>query len=103
MDYRKLDPALVAALSRKPAPAAAPAGPEPSAPPKLSVFVHVDPDASDAQQAKLTRLGLPRGSLQGGIATANLSPDQVRKLAEQPFVRRIRLSSPLNLLGDDLT
>ncbi|MGH9222504.1 MAG: hypothetical protein ACRD2W_01600 [Acidimicrobiales bacterium] len=102
VDYRKLDAALAAALSREPAVGAAGAGPQPLAPPKLSVFVHVDPDASDAQQSKLTRLGLPRGSLQGGIVTANLSPDQVRKLAEQPFVRRIRLSAPLNLLRDDL-
>jgi hypothetical protein len=107
VDYRKLDASLVAALSKMPGAAAPAAGPEPlaaaaAAPPKLSVFVHVDPDASDAEQAKLTRLGLPRGSLQGGIATASLSPEQVRKLAEQPFVRRIRLSSPLNFLRDDL-
>ena len=101
MDYRKLDPALAAALAKAPAPGRAPTA-RTRASQQLSVFVQVDPDASDAQQAHLVGLGLPRGSFQGGIATATLSPEQVGKLSEQPFVRRIRLSAPLNLLGDEL-
>jgi len=102
VDYQKVDPALAAALSKQPP---APRGPAALVPPepKLSVFVHVDPDVSPAQHAKLTRMGLPKGAFQGGIATASLSADQVRKLAEQPFVRRIQLSSRLDLLRDDLS
>ncbi len=88
MDYRKVDAALASAMRRA------------QTPEKLAVFVHLDPKATDAQRAALTKLGLPDGSRQGAIATASLSPDQVRTLSEQPFVRQIRLSMPLNLLGD---
>lgn len=86
VNYRKVDAALASALRKPPA--------------RLPVFVHLDPDASEAEHASLASLGLPAGSLQGAIATASLSPAQVRKLSDQPFVRQIRLSSPMNLLGD---
>ena len=105
MDHSKLDAGLAAALDdaagagatakeamSKAASASADA---------LSVFIHLDPHLSKADQAKLATLGLPVGSTQGGIATATLSPDQVRQLSEHPSVRQLRLSQPLRLLGDD--
>lgn len=96
MDYRKLDAALAAALEDEERPAAARGGARPV--PKLPVFVHVDPAAAAARRAELARLGLRAGSMLGGIGTATLSPEQVRELSEQPWVRQIRLSQPLDSL-----
>jgi hypothetical protein len=94
VDYKKLDAALAAALDDSSDSAAA------QDTRLLSVFVHLTPDASGRHGDKLARLGVPKGSLQGGIATATLSPRQVRELSEQPWVRQLRLSSPLRLLGN---
>ena len=93
MDYRKIDAALAAALD----------GPTDIAPRRgpaslLSVFVHVDPAAAIRRRAELARLGVRAGSLLGGVGTASLSPEQVRELSEQPWVRQIRLSQPLDTL-----
>ena len=80
-DWRKLDAALAGAMG-----AGRP----------LGVFIHVDRDAAD----RLAEWGVDPGSLEGGIATATLPPDQIAALSEQGFVRQIRLSSPLHLLDD---
>ncbi|HVL27359.1 MAG TPA: hypothetical protein VM390_04385 [Acidimicrobiales bacterium] len=93
MDHRKIDAALAAALD-EPRAAAVAGGPGP----RLSVFVHVDPVAASRRRAELARLGLPAGSILGGIGTASLSPDQVRELSSKPWVRQIRLSQPLDTL-----
>ncbi len=96
MDHSKLDAGLVAALEEA-APAAA-------RPPAVPVFVHLNPGLSKTEREKLAKLGLPASSLnsaQGGIATATLSPEQVRQLAESPSVRQLRLSVPLRLLGSE--
>jgi hypothetical protein len=84
-NYRKLDAALAGALAR-----ALEAGRP------LNVFVHVDPDSADA----LGELGVDLGNVQEGIATATLPAEQIASLSEQPWVRQIRLSSPLRLLDD---
>ncbi len=97
MDYRKIDAALAAALEDEDRPAAAPADSRGRAP-RLPVFVHVDPTAAVRRRAELARLGLRAGSMLGGIGTASLSPEQVRELSEQPWVRQIRLSQPLDSL-----
>lgn len=68
--------------------------------PRIPVFVHVDPAATVPERTALDRLGVRSSSLVGGIATASLSPSQVRALSQQPWVRSIRLSGPLNLLDD---
>ena len=96
MDHSKLDARLVAALE-DPAPAAAGST-------ALPVFVHLNAPLSKAERDKLAELGLPRSSLtsdEGGIATASLSPEQVRQLSESPSVRQLRLSVPLRLLGNE--
>ena len=95
MDYRKIDAALAAALDDERPPDAR------GRTPKLPVFVSVDPAAATRRRAHLARLGLPAGSLLGGIATASLSADQVKELSEQPWVRQIRLSQPLDLLDQE--
>ncbi len=98
MDHSKLDASLVAALEgAEPAAAAA-------ASQALSVFVHLKPRVSKAEKEKLAELGLTLGSAssaQGGIATATLSPEQVRQLSECPAVRHLRLSVPLRMLGGE--
>ncbi len=95
MDHSKLDAGLVAALED-----GAPA----TGSPGLSVFVHLSPRLSKSEKEKLAKLGLPAASLsaaQGGIATATLSPEQVRQLADSPAVRQLRLSVPLRMLRND--
>ena len=107
MDHSKLDAGLVAALDDATGATAGPVAKEvmsaaaSAARDALSVFVHVDPHLSKAEQAKLAKLGLPVGSAEGGIATATLSREQVSQLSEQPSVRRLRLSTPLRLLGNE--
>ncbi|MCA1845695.1 MAG: hypothetical protein LC792_21375 [Actinobacteria bacterium] len=107
MDHSKLDAGLAAALEDAAGATAGPVAKEAmsaagsAAQDALSVFVHVDPNLSKAEQANLAKLGLPVGSAQGGIATATLSPEQVRQLSERPSVRRLRLSTPLRLVGDE--
>lgn len=68
--------------------------------PRLAVFVHLNPDVADDELAALAGLGLGPGSRQGAVATADLSPEQVSLLSDQRAVRQIRLSGPLDLLGD---
>lgn len=82
-DWRKLDAALASALGT--------AGDRP-----LSVFIHYDPEAAD----QLSALGFGGGGGVGGIVTETLAPEQIAALSEQPFVRQIRLSTPLRLLDD---
>jgi hypothetical protein len=96
MDYRKIDAALAAALEDEERPATV--RQQPGGAPKLPVFVHVDPAAAVRRRAELARLGVRAGSVLGGIGTASLSPEQVRELSEQPWVRQIRLSQPLDSL-----
>ena len=90
MDFRKIDAALAAALEDTADLDGA----------KLSVFVHVDPKAPARQRGVLARLGLPKSATSGGIATATLTPEVIGRLSEQPSVTQLRLSTPLNLLGD---
>lgn len=99
MDYRKIDAALAAALDGDRPADDRDRGPRRT--PGLPVFVHIDPAAATRRRPELARLGLPAGSLLGGIGTATLSAEQVRELSEQPWVRQIRLSQPLDLLDQE--
>jgi hypothetical protein len=90
VDYRKIDAALAAALEDVSDLDKA----------MLSVFVHVDPKAPARQRAGLARLGLPKSAVAGGITTASLTPQAIDQLSEHPSVTQLRLSTPLNLLGD---
>jgi len=85
-DWRKLDAALAAALG------SAALG---AAEQLLTVFVHFDADGAQ----RLRRMGIGADPAVG-IATATLPASDVEALSEQPWVRRIRLSSPLRLLDD---
>lgn len=100
MDYGKVDAALAAVLATDEERAGESDSPSVASPPMLSVFLHVDPVAAKRKKAALAKLGLTPASLQGGIGTATLSPDQVRELSEQPWVRQIRLSQRLRLLDE---
>ena len=84
MDWAKVDAPLAAAL----------AGADDDEP--LAVFVHLDRARADA--ATLDRLGLARPS--GDVGTASLRPVQIAALTDQPWVRQVRLSGRLRLLGE---
>lgn len=84
-DWPKLDAALAGAL-----------GSASGADRPLTVFVHVDPEGASG----LAAFGVDPDSVQGGIATTTLGAAEIGALSEQPFVRQIRLSSPLRLLDD---
>ena len=79
-NWRKVDAALAGALGR--------GGDDP-----LSVFVHYDP----GETAELEAMGIDPGP---GIATATLTAAEIGELSERPWVRQIRLSSPLRLRDD---
>ncbi len=74
---------------------------ERNAAPRLSVFVHLSPDASEADRAVLVGLGVPPAAARSGIATATLSPQAIDELSEKPWVRQLRLSQRLRLLGEE--
>jgi hypothetical protein len=107
VDYGKIDAALAAALEEvreRPEVARKQDARKDDARKRqrLSVFVHLDPEATPRDRAALTGFGLPDAVLRkrSTIATATLTPDDIAELSEQPCVRQLRLSTPLRLLGD---
>ncbi len=86
-DYAKLDAALAAVLADQPAPDAR----------VLPVFVQLTGDLPDAGRALLREIGA--GEPAGNVVTATLSARQVSQLSDEPWVRYLRLSGRLRLLG----
>ena len=86
VDYGKLDAALAIAVDEAR-----------EGSPLLPVFVHVEPDRVDELRDALVAMGVT-GSLQGGVGTATLPPAQVGRLSDEPWVRELRLATPLDLL-----
>ena len=86
MDWSKIDAALAAAL----------ADVADRSVRALPVFVRVDPSVADPDL--LAELGLEGGS-EGEVRTGTVSAQGVRRLTRQPWVRRVQLSGPLDLLG----
>lgn len=91
MEHAKLDAALASALADL---SVLPAGEQPA----VAVLVHVDASASPAEQASIAALGVGQ-PLPGTIATATVGARAIEALSEQPAVRRITLSKPLDLFG----
>ncbi len=90
MDYQKMDAALAAALDEV-------RDPEERA---LSVFIHTAHAPVDAEAAFLEDLGV--GGVTGGrqVFTATLSARAVAELSDQPWLRYMKLSRRLRILGD---
>lgn len=86
-DHAKLDAALASALEDVPDPDAR----------VLPVFVELSGKVPDAGRSTLSELGV--GEPTGNVATATLSARQVSDLSDQPWVRYLRLSGRLRLLG----
>jgi hypothetical protein len=86
-DHAKLDAALASALEDVPDPDAR----------ALPVFVEVSAELPAAGRSMLEELGA--GEPLGNVATATLSARQVGDLSDQPWVRYLRLSGRLRLLG----
>ena len=89
MDYQKMDAALAAALAEV-------RDPEERA---LSVFIHTAHAPQDAEADFLEDLGV--GGVTGGrqVFTATLSPRAVEELSDQPWLRYMKLSRRLRILG----
>ena len=92
MDWSKVDASLAGALAGHGWPGADAAR---DAERRLSVFVHIDADRAD--QSLLAELALGTSST-GDVRTGDLTPADVARLTEQPWVTRVRLSGPLRLL-----
>ncbi len=63
----------------------------------LPVFVETAGELPEAGRSLLSELGV--GEPIGGVATATLSAREVAELSDQPWVRYLRLSGRLRLLG----
>jgi hypothetical protein len=86
-DHAKLDAALASALEDVPDSEAR----------VLPVFVEMAGELPEDGRAMLSELGV--GEPTGSVATASLSARQVADLSDQPWVRYLRLSGRLRLLG----
>lgn len=88
MDWSKLDATLAGALADADDPGLR----------RLPVFIDVDPEGADAAVLAGLDVQAPSG---GGTCTATLSAAEVERLTEESWVRRVRLSGRLRLLGRD--
>ncbi|HEV3400566.1 MAG TPA: hypothetical protein VG078_02000 [Acidimicrobiales bacterium] len=86
-DHAKLDAALASALEDVPGSEAR----------VLPVFVEMAGEVPEDGRSMLRELGV--GEPTGSVATASLSARQVADLSDQPWVRYLRLSGRLRLLG----
>jgi hypothetical protein len=86
-DHAKLDAALASALEDLTDPEAR----------VLPVFVEMAGELPEDGRSMLSELGV--GEPTGSMATASLSARQVAELSDQPWVRYLRLSGRLRLLG----
>jgi hypothetical protein len=90
MDYRKLDAALAAALDEVENPEE----------PALAVFIHTAHTLSTTEAKFLEGLGVSGIGRKRQVFTATLSPRAIGELSEQPWLRYMKLSRRLRLLGD---
>lgn len=67
---------------------------------RLSVFIDVDPEGVDL--TVLAGFDVQRPE-KGDVCTATLSATEVERLTDESWVRRVRSSGRLRLLGDDET
>jgi len=89
MDYQKIDGALAAALNDV-------QDPEECA---LEVFIHVAHTPGPAEAAFLEGLRVKGVTGARQVFTATLSARAVAELSDQPWVRHLKLSRKLRLLG----
>ncbi len=91
MDYQKMDAALAAALDDV-------RDPEERV---LSVFIHTAHAPVDAEAAFLEDLGVGGVTGERRVFTATLSARAVAELSDQPWLRYMKLSRRLRILGDE--
>jgi hypothetical protein len=89
MDYRKLDAGLAAALDDVQNPEE----------PALSVFIHTAQAPGTAESDFLQGLGVNGVTSGRRMFTATLSARAVAELCQQPWVRYLKLSRKLRMLG----
>jgi len=89
VNWSKIDAALAGALEQA----------DKSAGARLPVFVQLHSGLSPPDSRTLSELGVCGAGGQSGVATANLSRQEVDTLSEQPWVRRLLLSGEQRLTG----
>ena len=90
MDYGKLDGALAMALGRGS-----------SRPERLTVFIRIAPELADDAKSLLESYGFDTSGELTAPVSADLRPDEIANLSEQPWVTSIRLARTLRpLMGD---
>jgi hypothetical protein len=90
MNYQKIDPALAGALDRV----------GDSDENILPVFIHTRRISDMDEISILQELGISGVTLGRSIFTGLISPRRVRFLADQPWVRSIKLGRKLHLLPE---
>lgn len=90
MDWSKVDPALAVELVDA-------TGGDEEAQRRMAVFVYLDVARADSDLLAEMGVEAPES---GGIGTGTVSADDVRRLTDQPWVTRVRLSVPLQFMGD---
>lgn len=65
---------------------------------RLTVFIDVDPESVDLTALAGFDVRKPET---GDVCTATLSATEVERLTDEAWVRRVRFSGRLRLLGDD--
>ncbi|KAF3891320.1 hypothetical protein AB0756_01685 [Tolypothrix campylonemoides VB511288_2] len=90
MDYQKLDTALTMRLNEVEDPQQQ----------SLKVFIHTNAAADTADASDMLKnLGVADVTPGKDVFTADLSPNAISDLSEQPWVQYIKLSQNLNLLN----
>ncbi len=109
MNWAKLDASLAAAVEAPGATTRVEGADEPAGQRWFTLFVHLESLEVPADRAELRRFGIVvpdrlgrpgEGAQREEICTVRVPAEAVPSLSEQPWVRRLRLSSPLGLLDD---
>lgn len=89
MNHRKIDAPLAAAVAEI----------ENAEEPMLAVFIYTAQSRDEAATIFLNGIGVRVYSKNQEIFTATVSPQTVKKLSQQPWVRYVKLSSKLHILN----
>jgi hypothetical protein len=89
MNHRKIDATLAAALDEI----------KSAEEPLLSVFIYTAKSRDETATIFLNGIGVRVYSTNQEIFTATVSPQTVKKLSQQPWVRYVKLSQKLHMLN----
>jgi hypothetical protein len=91
MNFSKLDTTLILALKKH----------QDQSKPCLVVFIHTESPIDSKATAMLESLGVSGIAVGRDVFTATISPNAVSQLSQQPWVKYLKLSRELRLIGGD--